>query len=68
MDPFVPDDEITRDGDLADWQAFSLAYYEPILRVLRLLRVPEGELEDLATRSSSSPRSGISWRSFGPSV
>jgi hypothetical protein len=48
MDPFVPDDELTRDGDLADWRAFSLAYYEPILRALRLLRVPEGELEDLA--------------------
>ncbi len=48
MDPFVPDDEMTRDGDLADWQAFSLAYYEPIIRAFRLLRVPEGELEDLA--------------------
>jgi hypothetical protein len=48
MDPFVPDDEMTRDGDLVDWRAFSLAYYEPILRALRLLRVPEGELEDLA--------------------
>jgi hypothetical protein len=48
MDPFVPDDQITREGDLADWQAFALAYYEPILRALRLLRVPEGELQDLA--------------------
>jgi hypothetical protein len=48
MDPFVPDDETTRDGDLADWQAFCLAYYEPIIRALCLLRVPEGELEDLA--------------------
>jgi hypothetical protein len=48
MDPFVPDDEMTREGDLADWQAFSLAYYGPILRALQLLRVPEGELEDLA--------------------
>lgn len=48
MDPFVADDEITREGDLADWQAFALAYYEPILRALRLLRVPEGEVEELA--------------------
>jgi hypothetical protein len=48
MDPFVPDDVMTRDGDLADWRAFSLAYYEPILRALRLLRVPDGEREDLA--------------------
>jgi hypothetical protein len=48
MDAFVPDDEVTREGDLADWQAFSLAYYGPILRALRLLRVPAGELEDLA--------------------
>jgi DNA-directed RNA polymerase specialized sigma24 family protein len=48
MDPFVPDDETTREGNLADWRAFSLAYYEPIRRALRLLRVPEGELEDLA--------------------
>src|SRR5437773_1497425 len=37
MDPFLPDDELTRDGDLADWRAFTLAYYEPILRALRLL-------------------------------
>ena len=48
MNPFVSDDERTREGDLADWQAFSLAYYEPIRRALRLLRAPEGELEDLA--------------------
>src|SRR5262249_3506306 len=48
MDPFVPDDDRTRDDDLADWRAFALAYYEPILRVLHLLRVPEGELDDLA--------------------
>ena len=48
MDPFVPDEVLTRDGDLEDWRAFSLVYYEPILRALRLLRVPEGELEDLA--------------------
>ena len=48
MDPFVPDDNITRDADVANWQAFCLAYYEPILRALRLLRVPEGDVEDLA--------------------
>jgi hypothetical protein len=48
MDRFVPDDETTRDGNVANWQAFSLAYYEPIIRALRLLRVPEAELGDLA--------------------
>ncbi len=48
MNSFVPDNERTRDGDLADWQAFSLAYYEPIIRALRLLRVSEGDIEDLA--------------------
>jgi hypothetical protein len=48
MDPFIRDDEMTREDDLADWQAFSLAYYEPILRAFRLLKVPGGELEDLA--------------------
>ena len=48
MEPFVPDDEPTRDVHLADWRPFALAYYEPIVRALRLLRVPEGDLEDLA--------------------
>ncbi len=48
MDPFVADDNITRDADVANWQAFCLAYYDPILRALRLLRVPEGDVEDLA--------------------
>ena len=48
MDSFVADDRMTNDGDLADWQAFCLAYNDPILRALRLLRVPEGEVEDLA--------------------
>ena len=32
MNPFVPENEVTCEGDLADWQAFALAYYEPILR------------------------------------
>jgi DNA-directed RNA polymerase specialized sigma24 family protein len=48
MDSFVADERMTNDGDLADWQAFCLAYNDPILRALRLLRVPEGEVEDLA--------------------
>jgi hypothetical protein len=48
MDPFVAEDNVTREGDLANWQAFCLAYYDPILRALRLSRVPEGEVEDLA--------------------
>src|ERR1700733_10845514 len=48
MSAFVDDDEKTRDGDLASWQAFCLAYYNPILRALRLLHVAEGEIHDLA--------------------
>jgi DNA-directed RNA polymerase specialized sigma24 family protein len=48
MDPFVSEDNVTREGDLANWQAFCLAYYDPIVRAVRLLRVPEGEVEDLA--------------------
>jgi DNA-directed RNA polymerase specialized sigma24 family protein len=42
------EEDLTRDGDLADWRAFSIAYYETILRALRLLRVPEGDVEDQA--------------------
>ncbi len=42
------DDDLTREGDLADWHTFCLAYYEPILRVLRLLRVPEEDIADQA--------------------
>src|SRR6516164_7670431 len=48
MNLLVPDQDITRDGDLANWQAFSAAYYEPILRALRILRVPENDIEELA--------------------
>ena len=48
MGAFVNEDDATVDGDLANWQAFCVAYYDPILRALRLLRVPEGEVEDLA--------------------
>jgi len=48
MGAFVNDDETTQEGDLANWQAFCLAYYNPILRALKLLRVPEGEVDDLA--------------------
>ena len=47
MDVFGPDAEATRAADLADWQTFSQTYYEPILRAFRLLRVPEGEVEEL---------------------
>ncbi len=47
MEPFVSDDT-TREGDLKDWQAFCVAYYNPIIRALKLLRVPEGEMDDLA--------------------
>ena len=42
------EEDLTRDGDLADWQAFCIAYYEPIQRALRLLRVPESDVEDQA--------------------
>ena len=48
MISFVTDGEMTRDGDLASWQEFCLAYYDPILRALRLLNVPAGEVDDLA--------------------
>lgn len=33
MEPFVSDDT-TREGDLKDWQAFCVAYYNPIIRCL----------------------------------
>ena len=42
------EEELTREGDLADWETFCIAYYEPILRVLRLLRVPESDVLDQA--------------------
>ena len=48
MNSAFSDQEMTRDADLVDWQAFSLAYYERILRAMRLLRVPEGEIDELA--------------------
>jgi len=48
MGAFVDVGDTTHEGDLANWQAFCLAYYDPILRVLKLLRVPEGEVDDLA--------------------
>jgi DNA-directed RNA polymerase specialized sigma24 family protein len=48
MAAFVDDGDTTREGDLANWQNFCLAYYNPILRALKLLRVPEGEVDDLA--------------------
>jgi DNA-directed RNA polymerase specialized sigma24 family protein len=48
MQGLVPDQEFTRDDDLANWNAFCLAYYQPILRALRFLRVPEGQADDLA--------------------
>jgi hypothetical protein len=46
--PLVPNADLTHEGDLIDWQAFCLAYYEPILRALKLLRVPDGEVDELA--------------------
>jgi hypothetical protein len=49
MSMLLPSDEDqTCEGDLAGWREFSLAYYEPIQRALRLLRVPEGEVHELA--------------------
>ncbi len=48
MGDFVSERDATRDADLANWHAFCAAYYDPILRALRLLRVPEGDVEDLA--------------------
>ncbi len=48
MDALMPDSRLTCDADLADWQAFCLAYYEPIARALRLLKVAEGDADELA--------------------
>ncbi len=48
MDSFVSDDRLTRDADLASWNAFCLAYYEPIRRAFKLMRVSENEVDDLA--------------------
>jgi hypothetical protein len=42
------DPELTQDVNLADWRAFCLAYYEPIVRALRLFRVAEGDVDELA--------------------
>ena len=38
MNPFVPENEVTREGDLADWQAFALAY--------SVCEEPSGVVED----------------------
>src|SRR4051794_3894943 len=42
------DPDKTRDADLSGWKAFCVAYYDHIARALRLLRVPEGEADELA--------------------
>lgn len=48
MDALVPDSEPTHDAHLNDWRAFCRAYYGPIVRALRLLRLTEDEAEELA--------------------
>ena len=48
MDPLIPGDDTTHEAKLANWHAFCIAYYDSILRTLRLLRVPEGEVSELA--------------------
>jgi hypothetical protein len=48
MHPLVPDSVKTRATDLADWKSFCDAYDEPIRSALRLMRVPESDLDDLA--------------------
>jgi DNA-directed RNA polymerase specialized sigma24 family protein len=48
MDSLLSDDTKTHEGHLADWSSFCVAYQETIVRVLRLLGVPEGEVDDLA--------------------
>ena len=48
MSEFVPRDSSTRVDDLASWNAFCSAYYDPIQRALALLRVPISERDDLA--------------------
>lgn len=47
VDIFMPDSQATREDDLANWHAFSLAYYEIIVRALRLLRVREEDVDEL---------------------
>ena len=47
MNALVPENERTNYAHLADWEQFCLAYYEPIQRTFRLLRVPEAEIPDL---------------------
>jgi DNA-directed RNA polymerase specialized sigma24 family protein len=42
------DGKLTREADLSDWQTFSLAYYDSILRAFRFLRVSEADTDDLA--------------------
>jgi DNA-directed RNA polymerase specialized sigma24 family protein len=44
----VPGGEETQDVHLANWHAFVLAYLEPIRQALRILRVPEQDVDDLA--------------------
>lgn len=48
MDALAPRDGITRDADLTDWHTFCQAYYQPILRAMYLMRVPEDSATDLA--------------------
>jgi hypothetical protein len=48
VDVPIPDDETTREADVANWHAFCVAYYEPIRRILRLLHVPEAEVGERA--------------------
>lgn len=47
MGGMIPDDDRTVEGDLATWQTFCLAYYEPIRRALTLMRVRPEEVDDL---------------------
>jgi DNA-directed RNA polymerase specialized sigma24 family protein len=48
MEPPVPGADSTHEANLANWSTFCAAYYESILRTLRLLRVPEDEISELA--------------------
>jgi hypothetical protein len=42
------DDDSTRIADLQSWEVFCLAYYEPIRRALRLLRLTAEEVDEFA--------------------
>jgi DNA-directed RNA polymerase specialized sigma24 family protein len=47
MNALGPDSDFTRDSDLLDWQAFCLAYYEPIRRAFRMIGGGKANADEL---------------------